>query len=41
MPRNELDTVKKIVIEEMEMAWKGAVPLVADCGVGQNWLEAH
>ncbi|NDV78363.1 DNA polymerase I [Dysgonomonas sp. 511] len=37
----ELDTVKKIVIEEMESAYKLAVPLRADCGQGNNWLEAH
>ncbi|MGN1354825.1 MAG: DNA polymerase I [Alloprevotella sp.] len=41
VPRDELDRVKTLVIEEMEQAWKGAVPLVADCGVGNNWLEAH
>ena len=41
VPHDELDRVKTLVIEEMEQAWKGAVPLVADCGVGRNWLEAH
>lgn len=38
---NELDKVQKIVIEEMENAYKLAVPLRADCGKGKNWLEAH
>ena len=37
----ELEKVKKIVIEEMENAYKLAVPLKADCGKGKNWLEAH
>lgn len=38
---SEFDNVKKIVIEEMENAYKLSVPLKADCGVGVNWLEAH
>ncbi|WP_353120903.1 DNA polymerase I [Dysgonomonas capnocytophagoides] len=38
---NELDKVQKIVIEEMEGAYKLVVPLKADCGKGKNWLEAH
>ena len=37
----EMDLVKRIVIEEMEGAFSMQVPLVADCGVGANWLEAH
>ena len=39
--REEVDIVKKIVIEEMEKATQLQVPLIADCGVGANWLEAH
>ena len=35
------EKVEKIVIEEMQRAITLAVPLVADSGFGQNWLEAH
>ncbi len=39
---NELERVQQIVIQEMENAYKLAVPpLKADCGKGKNWLEAH
>ena len=37
----EMETVRHIVIEEMEQAFKMRVPLQADCGQGTNWLEAH
>ena len=37
----ELDRVKEIVISEMEGAYTMSVPLLADCGEGKNWLEAH
>lgn len=39
--KSELETVQKVVIEEMENAYKLSVPLKADCGKGANWLEAH
>ena len=38
---SELEKVKEIVIEEMQNAYKLRVPLIADYGVGKNWLEAH
>ncbi|KAA6302363.1 MAG: DNA polymerase I [Candidatus Ordinivivax streblomastigis] len=38
---DELDQLKQIVVEEMEHAIELRVPLIAECGVGQNWLEAH
>ena len=37
----EADTVEKIVMEEMQGAAKLKVPLTADRGWGDNWLEAH
>lgn len=41
VPTDEFDKVKRIVIEEMQGAYKMSVPLEADCGEGKNWLEAH
>ena len=41
VPADEFDKVKRIVIEEMQGAYKMSVPLEADCGEGKNWLEAH
>lgn len=38
---SERQKVEQIVISEMEAAYKMKVPLQADCGWGQNWLEAH
>ncbi|MBR1711815.1 MAG: DNA polymerase I [Alloprevotella sp.] len=38
---DELPALRSLVIEEMERAWTMSVPLLADCGEGSNWLEAH
>lgn len=37
----EKEKVQQIVISEMESAYKMKAPLLADCGWGKNWLEAH
>ena len=37
----EKSRVEAIVLEEMQNAYRLNVPLVADCGWGKNWLEAH
>lgn len=41
VPENEVDRVREIVISEMQNVVHLSVPLIADCGVGKNWLEAH
>ena len=38
---NEKELVQRLVIEEMQAAAQLRVPLIADCGWGDNWLEAH
>lgn len=37
----EKERLQKLVIEEMQSAISLRVPLLADCGWGKNWLEAH
>ena len=39
--REEFDRVKAIVLDSMEHVIPLRVPLIADCGEGRNWLEAH
>ena len=41
VPENEIDKVREIVISEMQNVVHLTVPLIADCGVGKNWLQAH
>jgi DNA polymerase-1 len=41
MLRSEQALIEQIVHEEMEGAAKLSIPLTAECGVGENWLEAH
>ena len=38
---DEKEKVERIVLEEMQNAFHMSVPLVADSGFGDNWLEAH
>ena len=37
----EKEKLQALVIEEMQGAASLSVPLIADCGWGTNWLEAH
>jgi DNA polymerase-1 len=41
VPQNEVDRVKEIVVSEMQNVVHLTVPLIADCGIGTNWLQAH
>ena len=41
VPVNEVEKVREIVVSEMQNVVHLTVPLIADCGVGANWLEAH
>ncbi len=41
VPKNEIGEVRGIVLEEMEHVMQLRVPLIADCGEGENWLQAH
>jgi DNA polymerase-1 len=41
VPLNEVDKVREIVVSEMQNVVHLTVPLIADCGIGTNWLEAH
>jgi DNA polymerase I len=39
-PKANVNTVAEIIHETMEGAYKLAVPLVAEVGIGENWLKA-
>jgi len=39
--KDELETIKPIIKNEMENAFKMSVPLDVEMGTGYNWLEAH
>lgn len=37
----ELELLSGLVKETMESVVELKVPLIAECGYGKNWLEAH
>ncbi|MBQ5750613.1 MAG: DNA polymerase I, partial [Bacteroidaceae bacterium] len=41
VPVGELEQLSRLVTEEMQQAYQLSVPLIADSGVADNWLEAH
>lgn len=40
-PKDEAEEVKPIIVKLMEEALPLAVPVKVDCGIGDNWLDAH
>lgn len=41
VPKEEVAQLREIVVSEMQGAMQLQIPLIAECGVGDNWLEAH
>ncbi len=41
VPLDEVERARSLVVDEMQNVVHLTVPLIADCGVGKNWLEAH
>jgi DNA polymerase-1 len=41
--KSEIETIKPIILKSMKNAMKlpHEVPVEAEIGVGENWLEAH
>ena len=41
VPASELESLRKIVVEEMENVIRLSIPLTVECNYGKNWLDAH
>lgn len=41
VPRHEVEQVKPLILEHMRNALPLSVPVIVECGTGDNWLEAH
>ena len=41
--KSEVKELKPLIVENMQMAMllPNDVPVIAECGEGANWLEAH
>jgi DNA polymerase-1 len=41
--RSEADTLRALILEDMQhaMPLPNNVPVIAEAGIGENWLEAH
>lgn len=39
--RDEVEELKPLILHHMQQAMKTNVPILAEIGVGENWLEAH
>ncbi len=40
-PKDEVDDVKPMIIDLMQNAFPLEVPVIVECGMGDNWLDAH
>lgn len=41
VPKDEIEVLKKLVIDKMKNAIQLPVPIEVEVGIGANWLEAH
>lgn len=41
VPEGEIEQLTRIVTEQMQQAFALRVPLIADSGIADNWLQAH
>jgi len=41
VPKEEVEEIKQLVKYQMENAFPLNVPVIAETGIGENWLEAH